>query len=311
MKLYLYPNIIPHIQDLYTPYRNSTPLSEEGIRKHCAVVSDPKQANFYYMGQISDRDKDGQFWEKTQQKFKMLEEDIDKHLFDLDGAFMERFAPDWMTELTKTGNCSKNNHYLNPNYCLRPPTTALLVYLGKENPSADIEYPDHKTFSFMGIKDPYGVREKMLKAVDKLKLPGEYALTSKIHSHELPTSRPSSEYIKVLYENLISLCPTGIEHDTARFYEACFFGRVPVCIGNVKFVTDDSYKVDFPFKIPPEISVDQLAKELGKIYDTPISELIERGKAARNYFQQVIVKYYSDPTLFFLEFLKRRGLFSS
>jgi len=51
-------------------------------------------------------------------------------------------------------------------------------------------------------------------------------------------------------------------------------------------------------------------RDFQKILDTPLSELIERGKAARNYFQSVIVEYYKDPTKTFLTYLHRKGLFN-
>jgi len=89
-----------------------------------------------------------------------------------------------------------------------------------------------------------------------------------------------------------------------------FFGRVPVVIGNERFVGDDVHKMDFVFKIPPSLPPEDLMRDFQKILDTPLSELIERGKAARNYFQSVIVEYYKDPTKTFLTYLHRKGLFN-
>ena len=47
-----------------------------------------------------------------------------------------------------------------------------------------------------------------------------------------------------------------------------------------------------------------MANELISIYNTNINELKERGDAARTYFDNIIKKYFEDPTLFFINWLK-------
>jgi hypothetical protein len=96
--------------------------------------------------------------------------------------------------------------------------------------------------------------------------------------------------------------------DTIRFYETCFFGRVPVVISEMAFMGDDDTDTSFIFKIPTDISEEEMAKELLKISQTPITELIERGKCARNYFLNVVSKYFEDPTLYFINWMKKKNL---
>ena len=48
-----------------------------------------------------------------------------------------------------------------------------------------------------------------------------------------------------------------------------------------------------------------LYNSLLKIYKTDINELKERAKLARSYFENVIQKYFQDPTLYFLQWLNK------
>lgn len=69
-------------------------------------------------------------------------------------------------------------------------------------------------------------------------------------------------------------------------------------------VGEDTHDVDFCFRIIGDISPEDMANELVKVYNTDIDELKERGKAAREYFDTVIRKYFEDPTLYFINWLE-------
>jgi hypothetical protein len=82
---------------------------------------------------------------------------------------------------------------------------------------------------------------------------------------------------------------------------------VPVIISNEDFyqVGEDEYDTSFIFKVIGDLSPKDMANELVTIYNTNINELKERGDAAKNYFDTVIKEYFKDPTLFFINWLKR------
>ena len=53
MKLYRYSQASPHnIDD--GPYRNCVPLGIDGLEKHCTIVNDPEEADYFHIGQIRE-----------------------------------------------------------------------------------------------------------------------------------------------------------------------------------------------------------------------------------------------------------------
>jgi hypothetical protein len=114
------------------------------------------------------------------------------------------------------------------------------------------------------------------------------------------------KYEEGMKKNLIALCPRGKGYDSSRFYEVCFYGRVPVIIGDNRVLGDDVYDIDsFTFRIREQCSVDDMALQIQNIYDLPIEFLQERAKKARDYYEKVVRRYMNGPTEFFIEFLER------
>ena len=116
------------------------------------------------------------------------------------------------------------------------------------------------------------------------------------------------QYIHDMIKHPISLCPRGSGIDSVRLIETCYYTRVPVLISDhdYQMVGEDHYDTSFCFKIcNVNMTTDFITNELYKIYNTPIEELRSRAILARKYFDQVIRKYFEDPTLYFLQWLKQ------
>ena len=230
-----------------------------------------------------------------------------KHIFDLEGDWFHLNAPEWMLQCIKSGSSTKKENYVQP-FCIRPCFSYLLLYLGQHNPTYELEFPDDKSFCFCGLPDQRGVRGNMAQCINKMGVKNQMQFNQFWGAKRSIDSPEVTNYMDLLINNLISLCPRGMGADTVRFYETCFFGRVPVVISDMAIMGEDFYDTSFVFKINPYLSIEDMTTELMKVNDTPYTELVERAKLARQYFQNVLIPYFKDPTQYFFDFLKRHNL---
>ena len=302
INLYLYKHARFHSQDtLFPEYSDTTPFSIQGIKRHCRLVDTPN-ADYFYIGQICET-YDDKYSPILENSFNYLNEYHDKHILDLEGDWPDKNAPSWVINCTKSLGASKKEHSIGK-YCVRPCLSTLLMYLGKENPTYEIEFPSHTSFGFIGLPDPHGVRFKMARCINNINVKNQVMFNNMWCAKQSLDSNVVNNYIGILVNNLLSLCPRGTGSQSIRFYETCFFGRIPIIISD-STVMNEEEAMKFAYRIQPDLNDNQMEQELLKIYNTPYDELVERCKMARNYFQETVVKYFQDPTLYFINFLQK------
>ena len=72
MKLYRYPQASPHnIDD--GPYRNCVPLGVDGLKKHCTIVDNPDEADYFHVGQIRE-DSNIKLYESDGSEFEFFKD---------------------------------------------------------------------------------------------------------------------------------------------------------------------------------------------------------------------------------------------
>lgn len=306
-KIFVYPNARTQTHDKINDLWDTIPMCIEGLNKHFQIVTDPTAADLLFMGMISC----GTVHEFKESDFKYLRTYPEKHIFEMEGDWTSNYAPPWLSKITRSGNTSKPENMKGLAY-IRPVIGNFLTYLAKDNPEYELQFPAEKTWCFRGFPDPFGTRVRIMNLMNRLKIPGNYSLTNKFGAGQDLSSENVRKYYSLLYTHLISLCPEGAGADTIRFYETCFFGRVPVVIGNSRWIprwlNDDQYDMSFVYTISPALPDDQIAQTIMKIHNEPYEQLVERGRLARKYFQEVVVEYFKDPTQQFINFLKKNGV---
>jgi len=317
MKLYIYKHGWVHSQDLIPEYVDSTPFSKDGIKRHCTVVDDPDQAEFFYMGQVSDGNIDNPQHPILKDSFTFMPGNEHRHILDLEGDWCAipghgggaQIAHPWVLNKTiKSCAPTKYAHWVQP-IMARPNMSSLLAFL-KNNPDCgEIEFPEDISFGFRGQPDPINTRVRTYESLKRIGVKHEFTLNTSWGGRKGLDSPAVSAYIESLYRNLISLCPEGVSSVTIRFYETCFFARVPVIIGEQMVMEEGDYDTSFLYKIDPTLGDEHLDKELLKIAQTPHSELVEKGKAARQYFMDVVMEYFKDPTKYMIDWMKRKNLY--
>jgi hypothetical protein len=316
INLYVYHHGWVHSQDLIPEYVNTTPFSTEGLKQHCYIVDDPDEADLLYMGQVSDGNIDNPNHPILEESFEFLKGRESKHVLDLEGDWCAlpgygggaQIAPQWVLQCIKSAAPTKYAHWVQP-IMARPNLSGLLAFL-KTNPSCEIEFPDNVSLGFRGQPDPINTRVRIGDSLKRIGVKHDVTFNTSWGGRKGVDSPAVSAYIESLYTNLISLCPEGVSSATIRFYETCFFARVPVIVGEQMVMEEGDYDTSFLYKIDPTLGDQHLDQELLKIANTPLPELIDKAKAARQYFLDVVMKYFEDPTLYFINWMKRKNLLS-
>lgn len=319
MKLYIYPHANIHTHDKIPEFVGTTPFCQSGIKKHCQVVNDPDKADFCYMGQISDGNMDDPANPMTEESFTYLRGQESKHILDLEGDWCDDLrytacgygrmvAPDWVLKCIKSSAATKKAHWVQP-IMARPHLSPLLVYLS-QLPECDLEYPESISFGFKGQPDPFGTRIRTAECLQRAGIANEMNFNKSWGGKNGLDSPAVSEYIDIMYRNLLSVCAEGVCSTSIRFYETCFFGRVPVIIGDQAVLEQGDYDTSFIYHVNPRCNDSQLTDQLQKIANAPHSELIEKAKAARQYFLDVVVKYFQDPTAYMIDWMQRKKLYA-
>ena len=109
-----------------------------------------------------------------------------------------------------------------------------------------------------------------------------------------------------MLQNTFALCPSGTGVDSVRFFEACFFSRIPVVISD-SFTMGKEFNKNkfFYFQIDPNNSISKIAEDLKEIEQTPLQKLEEMSYNSKEFFESKIRKYFEDPTLRFIEWLEK------
>lgn len=289
MKIYLYEKARPHGHDNDERYINTVPFSQAGIFKHCEVVKE--NPSYYYMGQISAETLS----EVNQNNFPYLLQYPEKHIADIEGDWAGVSLPPWLASCILTINGCPNTYNIRLPI-VRPTMSTLLVNAARNR---EDEFPAEfsaKQFAFIGLPDPWGVRSRMYEALKFAHLPHSVFFNQQF-SAGIPVGHPKQDFFEnLMKENLLALCPRGMGHDSVRLYEACFYNRVPILIGDNRVVGEDFYDTSFIFRISQYISVEEMGTCLHNIYSRSTDELLERADAARQYFDDVIREYFADPT---------------
>lgn len=304
LKLYLYPQAMAPLHDHEDHYHNTIPFCNEGMKQWVDMVP-MKDAEFYHMGQVREfapypYDQLCTFWKWTKEP--------GKHIVDLEGDYAEGTFRDEFNGAVRVACGAPHRWRESGNVFPRPTMSRLLLELFRSNAPA-MDPPKEKAFGFIGKSDSWGVRERVVKASVGLEIPAHMALNQTWNGPSDPASPCRAVYRQNMQQCSVSICPQG-EHavNTARFYESCCFGRFPVLIGETMLPGEDVFDTSFVCQMDSRLSAEDIHANLQKISAISLDEMIDRGKAARAYWDAVLVPYFQDPTLCFLQWLERHGL---
>jgi hypothetical protein len=304
LNLFIYPHAIPPIQDLYDWYKNTVPFCSEGIKKWCSVKPTIEGAEFFLMGSVREFDDTPystfMFW--------FFKEHLARHIVDLEGDYRPGTFREEFNGSIRVATGAPHAWREQGNVFPRPAMSRMLVEMATAHSTAPAYPADRVSFGFIGKRDRQGVRAKIYEAAVLSGCSQYISLLDEWNGPSEPTSPVRVKFESNLLDNGIALCPQGEGVATARFYEACRFGRFPVIIGETMLLGEDQFDTSFCCQMEADLSVEVMATQLDSIASLSLAEVQERGRSAREYWEKVVVPYFRDPTLFFLEWMERKGL---
>ena len=303
-KLYVYPHANKHVHDDTDIYYNTVPMSEKGIQDHFKLSS-ADEADYYYMGQIPN-DKLHQYQPSM---FKYLKDHPSTHIVDVEGEGGMSISP-WLHNcvVTSMGPLKK---YSNIKYLFTRPTFSHLFLDIVKNRNETFELPTEKSFGFRGYLN-HRMRAMMLHSLHNSDFKKELHINRTWSGPSKIGGDVQNDYIKTMNDNLISLCPRGSGIDSVRLIETCYYRRVPVLISDHDYflVGEDNQTPDLDFVyriVGNDLTPAKITEQLNEIYQEPIEELYRRADLARQYFDNIIRKYFDDPTLFLLNWMEKKN----
>lgn len=303
INIFLYKNARPHVHDTEhrDHYYNTIPFSELGIKQHCNIVDSPDDADFFYMGQFSN-DRWGNYSPSYFEHFLGNEK---KHICDVEGEGGQ-FIPDWLHNsiVTTMGPLKRYKNIFK--LFARPTFSRLLLDIVKK-PQENFSLPNEVSFGFRGFMN-HKTRYYMAVALKDLDLPLSLWYNNNWSGPSEPGSNIQQEYIDTMLNSFVSLCPRGSGIDSVRLIESCYYNRIPVLISDEDYfmVGEGYYDTSFCYRYIESnpIIKENMVKFITDILNTDIEELTDKANKAKKYFNDVILKYFEDPTKYFLNWLK-------
>ena len=301
MNLFIYPHAPAPVQDSIDGFRDTTPFSADGIARHFTITDDPAKADLFWMGQHTEQ----KLWLLHPNRFPHFEQWPEKHVCDLEGDWYASPFPHWIKPaLISTSNW--NTDRMDDDWRIFPRVimSPLLMRLVRDPPS--FAPPKEKKLWFHGQRDPDGVREKVQVALEASGLPHDFRFNDQWLCYVDAADRRATDYVQAMRDNAFSLCIRGSGQNTCRFYETAAFGRLPIIISN-------HYGFGEPNDlIPPRIhehdSAEAIASQLIGWYkhlgDSDMHLRCER--MYEKYFKGQMLRYFADPTAYFLEWAKSK-----
>lgn len=306
LRLHIYPDASPHKCDTveYPEYRNTVPLGPMGLFNYVDLVG-PDQAEFFYMGQFHYEEtmRSGGF---HLERFPHLSRCPERHIVDIEGDWDHKHIEPvlWQCVLMMV---TSSRDLPGKNIFTRTANSRLLVSQTRRHQHYPFT-PERVRLGFRGSLTHHWVRILLYAYTLKWGLPCDWVHHLFGFGDTSPGSQETRDYEDFMASHGLALCPRGVPDASVRFYEACFYSCVPVIVGNHGVVGDDYYDTSFIQRIHPEAGEQEMRRSLTELLSAPFDELKRRGNAARAYFDDVIRRYYQDPTALLLRFLVRRGL---
>ena len=302
LKLYVYPQALPHVHDDVEIYFNTVPMSKKGIEDHFELSS-LQEADFFYMGQIPN-DK---FLNFKKTDFAYFEGNEDRHICDIEGEGGLPI-PTWLHDcvITTMGPIKK---YSNIKRLFARPTFSYLLLDIIKNRNEEFDFPGKASFGFRGFLN-HRVRAMMLHALHHSDFEKELHINRSWSGPSQVGSQVQEDFIKTMLTNSLSLCPRGSGIDSVRLLETCYFNRVPILLSDEDYflVGEDHYDTSFVYRIcGNHLTPEDVKEQLGTIYNTDSAILEDRANKAKKYFDEVIRVYFDDPTAYFIKWLKNEN----
>ena len=304
-KIFIYDNASFPVHDNVVEYRGYVPFSKINLEKKYSITSNIKEAEYFYMGQFTCMGK--QF---IKNEFKYFDQFPKKHICDIEGDWTYNFIAKEILQncIITTNGAKKEYQAYYDRIFIRPTFSKLLANLVKKYKKIEYKPVYNRVFSFKGFADPHGVRTRMAKLITRSNIGSDIEFNDMWHGNTLSNTAVVSEYMKKIYSNTFSLCPRGSGVDTVRFFESCYFGRIPIVIGDNLLFGEKDYIKPFFFKIEPSLHDEEIIDKFEQISNIKQDLIDEMSINCIDFFEKNVMDYFKDPDDVFTSWLKKRNI---
>ena len=302
-KLYIYPHVRPTLHDQTPGFENAIPMTRCGIAGHFDVVTDPGAADYFWAGQIADRES----WMLHPNRFPYFKGNESRTIFDLEGDWRDFDHPEWLSEaVIVTGHVridefGRDRSKFKRRFA-RPVVSPLLLRLASqeryEEPWAE------RGFWFQGQMDfTKRYREKLNFAFQMAQVPGEYRINSSWALYADPEDELVKSYQAKARKWSYALCPIG-EGPTCRLYEMALMERIPILIADYRpFGPNPNLIVRWSAEWP----VEKLAESMRELMDHGSGSFDLALQDQVRWYAIELRRYFSDPTGYLLEWMREKS----
>ena len=305
MKIYKYPNSVPHVHDSIEGYENVVPFSEKGLHDHCEIVHNPAEADFFYMGQWSN---DYKLFNIS--NYPYFEQNKERHIVDLegDGGFdIPEYL--WDSIVTVNGPYLKYDSKIK-NLFVRPTFSTLFVDMSK-NRFEPVEPCLERSVGFKGFincQTRYNMYIQLTQFNNGI-IDAEVEANPIWNGPSTVGSEIQEDYVRRLKKHAFTLCPRGAGVDSVRLLEACYYGRIPILISDEDYLLVDHKYADTSFvKKVIWDGKSNLASILKEIVSVDDSQVEEDQRKAKEYFEDTLRIYMDNPTQYMIDWMQKQRL---
>ena len=237
-------------------------------------------------------------------EFKYFDGNEERHIIDFEGDWLHKSIPDWLRNSIVSVSGVKGE-YKDIKIFARPAVSSLLLDIIRNDKKVKYTFQPNKGFGFKGFPDPRGIRIKVSNACKLAGVKANIQFNNAWQGKVRPSDRIVSDYCKLMLRNTFILCPSGTGVDSVRFFEVCFFSRIPVVVSD-SFTMGHEFNKESPFyfQIDPHISIEQMADKLRQIEKIPVTTLEKMSYNSKEFFETKMRKYFEDPTLRCIEWMR-------
>lgn len=299
IRLFIYPHAQPQLHESIPGFENTIPFSAAGRARHCEIVTDPALADYFYMGQVADKDA----WQLHPNRWPYFTGNEAKHIVDCEGDYRDFDHPDWLAEaIITTGHVRLSSRAKFKRRFARPVISPLLMRL-VNNPPAYTP-PAERGFWFQGQMDmTHRIREKVHQAFVMAQVPGEWQWNSGWALYLSEDNPLVGDYLRKAMHWSHALCPIG-EGPSVRLYEMAMLGRIPVLVGDY-----EPFGGEWHIRIGHHVdmaSPEALATEMRDLIKLENSWMDGGNALLTECLARELRAYFADPTAYLLEWLRGR-----
>ena len=304
LKIYIHPLAVLCTQEvMFKEFFNYVPMTMERVLENFQIVEKQEDADFNFIGQITD------YVPYNKEVLEFAKNNSKNTIVDIDGDYFENNIPSEIKDCICIAGGPSSMWGLTR--CMpRLQMSKTLKFINEKYDRIKVlDFKDKKREFFFQGQITTTHRALMHQVVANSGYP--FVINSTNNGWGGMLSEESyfcSSYLEGMNNHLFSLSPRGFGGSTIRFIEACFFGNVPIVLGKDIFMGQGTADLSFVIKVEDYTNPYAIRAALDYVLTLSEEQLYQISLKSKAYYNEVVQKYFDNPTLDFINWLNRNIL---